>query len=96
MPQIKFRFTTECEMTLIGSSYEEIYLKFKDMCHGDQMVAKQNDVRIFPPEDCKIFFEVDDQKEYSQIDMLKGDFKKDIVSNSPAAIADKIVSQPCH
>lgn len=96
MPQIKFRFTTECEMTLAGNSYEEIYLKFKDMCHGDEMIAQQSKVRIFPPEDSKIFFEVDDQQEYSQIDMLKGDFKKDIVGNSPAAVVDKMTAQSCH
>lgn len=96
MPHIKFRFCTECEVTLSGNGYEEIYLQFKDMCHGDEMIAKQDEVRIFPPEDSKIFFEVDDQQEYSQIDMLKGDFKTDIINNSPSAIVNKMAAHSCH
>lgn len=96
MPQIKFRFTTECEMTLSGNSYEEIYLKFKDLCHGDEVIEKQAQLHIFPPEESKIFFEVDDQQEYSQIDMLKGDFKKDILANCSEAVANKMATLSRH
>ena len=38
MATMTFRFATECEMTLSGDSYEEIYLKFKDFQHGKRVI----------------------------------------------------------
>ncbi len=91
MPQIKFRFTTECELTLDGDSYEEAYLKFKDLIHGEQKFDTQKNLKIFPPEESTIFFEVgNQQEEYSQINQLKGDFKQDILSNCTSTVAAEI------
>ncbi len=96
MPNIKFRFATECELTLTGDSYEEIYLTFKDLCHGDQSIEEHPDLKVFPPEDCKIYFEVDSEPEYCEIDMLKGDFIKDIVDNCPSSVAKRIMPSGYH
>ena len=96
MPSMTFRFTTECELTLEGESYEEAYLRFKDLCHGETSIAALPQLEVFPPENCEVFFEVDDQKEFSRIDMLKGDFKEDILKNCPAPIAQKIQNSLYH
>ena len=38
MAKMSFRFTTEVEIELKGDSYEEIYLKLKDMMHGERLI----------------------------------------------------------
>lgn len=97
MAKIKFRFTTECELTLSGSSYEEVYLQFKDLLHkdnlqDDKLDNSKIDIKVFPPEESTVYFEVENETEFHQIDGFKGDFKKDILSNCPAPIAAMIAS----
>ncbi len=96
MPSMTFRFATECELTLEGESYEEVYLRFKDLCHSDAPISNIPNLEVYPPENCEVFFEVDDQKEFSRIDMLKGDFKEDILRNCPDPIAQKIQNSLFH
>jgi len=96
MPSMTFRFVTECQLTLEGDSYEEAYLKFKDLCHGEMPIASHPKLEVFPPENSEVFFEVDDQEDFSRIEMLKGDFKEDILKNCPAAIAEKIQAHMYH
>ena len=79
MPSIRFRFSTECQVTVEGGSYEEAYLRFKDFMHGETPMSTQEGLEIFPPEDPTVFFEVDDQTDYNTIGNFKGDFVKDIV-----------------
>lgn len=83
MPSMKFRFTTECELTIDSDSYEEAYLQFKDFCHGNTDVSTQRHLHIFPPEFSNIYFEVDDQDDFCVIKGLKGNFKQDILDNLP-------------
>ena len=90
MPSITFRFTTECQMTAEGDSYEEAYLKFKDFMHGEAPVATGDGLEVFPPEQPTVFFEVDDQTDYNTIGNFNGDFVKDIVENCAQDIQAKI------
>lgn len=90
MPSVKFRFTTECQMTLEGDSYEEAYMKFKDFVHGERPLAAGEGLEICPPEDPTIFFEIDDQADYSTIDHFKGDFVEDILDNCPDDLRARI------
>lgn len=92
MPTLKFRFNTECQMTIDGQSYEEAYLRFKDFMDGDRPVAGDEGLEAFPPEDATIYFEVDDQTDYNTIDRFKGDFVDDIVSN----VADDLQARLAH
>lgn len=78
MPSLTFRFTTECEMTLRGASYEEIYLRFKDFQHGDMDVAREAKLDICPPESDQMFFQVDENDALHEIDNFKGSFQQDI------------------
>lgn len=98
MPSMTFRFTTECELTIDGSSYEEAYLKFKDLCHGDAKITDQPLLKVFPPENSTVYFEIDEQSDFTQIDALKGDFKQDILNNLPANWVERIQSHspPLH
>lgn len=96
MPSMTFRFTTECELTLDGDSYEEVYLRFKDLCHGNAAIAAHPQLEVFPPENSEVLFEIDDQKDFNRIDMFKGDFREDIVRNCPTQIADKLMAGPVH
>jgi len=96
MAKIKFRFATECELTLSGDSYEEVYLQFKDLLHEKNVIDAKGDLRVFPPEESTVFFEVDNETEFHQIDSLKGDFKQDILDNCPSNIADMISSEYHH
>ena len=90
MPSIRFRFNTECQLTVEGASYEEAYLRFKDFMHGETPISTQEGMNICPPEDPTVFFEVGDQAEYNTIDKFKGDFVKDIVENCSRDIQVKI------
>ena len=81
MPTIKFRFKTECQLTIEGDSYEEAYLRFKDFMHGEMLISSEQGLEIYPPEEPTVFFEVDDQTDYNTIDNFNGDFVKDIVAN---------------
>ncbi len=98
MPSMTFRFTTECELTIDGDSYEEAYLKFKDLCHGDANITDQPQLKVFPPENSTVYFEIDEQSNFTQIDALKGDFKQDILNNLPANWVKRIQSHspPIH
>ena len=78
MASINFRFTTECEMTLHGTTYEDIYLQFKDFIHGDQYIANQANVTVFPPESVQIFFDLEGSGERHEIPLFKGDYQLDI------------------
>ena len=90
MPSIKFRFNTECQLTIEGDSYEEAYLTFKDFMHGETPISTEKGVEICPPEDPTIFFEVDDQTDYNTIDKFKGDLIEDIIENCSRDIQAKI------
>lgn len=84
MASIKYRFVTECEMTLHGDSYEDIYLQFKDFMHGDQSVAHRAFLTVFPPETVQLFFSVDDSDESHEIPLFKGDYQQDIARRCSA------------
>ena len=90
MASIKFRFNTECQLTIEGDSYEEAYLRLKDFMHGEAPISTEDGVEIFPPEDPTIFFEVDDQTDYNTIANFRGDFVKDIVENCSTDIQTRI------
>ena len=81
MASMKFRFTTECEMTLHGDSYEDIYLQFKDFIHGNQNVAHRAMLEVFPPESVQVFFNLEDSDEAHEIPQFKGDYRHDIVDH---------------
>ncbi len=93
MASIRFRFTTECQLTVEGGSYEEAYLRFKDFIHGETPISTQEGLEICPPEDPIIFFEVDDQTDYNTIANFKGDFVEDIVANCSDDIQARIDHQ---
>ena len=90
MAQIKFRFTTECEVILEGASYEDAYMQFKDFVHGEASINQHSGLNVCPPEAPEIFFEVDEQTDYNRIDVFKGDFVKDIVNNCSSEWQAKI------
>lgn len=79
MPAMTFRFTTECEMTLEGDSYEDIYLRFKDFMHGALDVQNKATTAVYPPESDQIFFHLDDEQQFREIPYFKGGFSDDIV-----------------
>lgn len=83
MPSLTFRFNTECQFKIDGASYEEAYLKFKDFMHGAAPPSAEWSLSVCPPEDPTIYFEVDDQSDYSTIERFKGDFVQDIVHHAP-------------
>ena len=78
MPTMTFRFTTECELTLDGDSYETIYLRFKDFMHGVSDVQKKAQVVVYPPESEQMFFQLDNETEFREIPYFKGGFSDDI------------------
>ncbi|WP_439135405.1 hypothetical protein [Pseudomaricurvus sp.] len=78
MLSMTFRFTTECELTLEGSSYEEIYLQFKDFQHGAPAVQQQGALKVYPPESDQMFFQLDDDTRLQEIPYFKGSFDADI------------------
>ena len=89
MASIQFRFTTECEMTLHGATYEDIYLQFKDFMHGDQSIAKRASVAVFPPESVQVFFDLEVNGRRHEIPQFKGSYKADIVNRClPAELAN--------
>lgn len=79
MPAMTFRFTTECEMTLQGDSYEDIYLRFKDFMHGNLSLQHQAQLTVYPPESEQMFFHLGDDSGYHEIPYFKGGFSDDIV-----------------
>ena len=79
MAKMSFRFTTEVEIELKGDSYEEIYLMLKDMMHGDRRISSQLNLTVFPPEDSRMYFGMEGEKELHEIPMFKGDFTEDIL-----------------
>ncbi|MEC7546200.1 MAG: hypothetical protein VX474_03615 [Pseudomonadota bacterium] len=79
MAKMSFRFTTEVEIELKGDSYEEIYLMLKDMMHGDRRISSQLNLKVFPPEDSRMYFGMEGEKELHEIPMFKGDFTEDIL-----------------
>lgn len=81
MAAIKFRFVTECEVTLDAENYEEAYLKFKDMVHGERPISLQQGLTVFPPEQSAMYFSKDTDTEFHEVPMIKGDFKTDILSH---------------
>lgn len=93
MPRITFRFTTECQLTIEGTSYEEAYLQFKDFMHATAPITGNKGLEICPPEEPTIFFEVDDQTDYNTIDNFKGDFVVDIVENCSQDMQSRIDHQ---
>lgn len=79
MAKMSFRFTTEVEIELKGDSYEEIYLMLKDMMHGDRRISSQPNLKVCPPEDSRMYFGMEGEKELHEIPMFKGDFTEDIL-----------------
>ena len=77
-----FRFTTECEMTLEGNSYQEMYLQFKDFLHGVTDVQKQAQMSVCPPESDQMFFALDGETEMTEIPYFKGSFEADIAQRA--------------
>lgn len=77
MPAMTFRFTTECEMTLNGASYEDIYLQFKDFLHGDMRVPRRAQLAVSPPESVQLYFHIDGGPRH-EIEAFRGDFQRDI------------------
>jgi hypothetical protein len=75
-----FRFTTECELTIRGDSYEDIYLQFKEFVHGDRRIALQHAIAVYPPESVQVFFHTDTSETLHEIPQFKGDFKEDIAA----------------
>lgn len=49
MPSLTFRFTTECELTLNGASYEEAYLKFKELYETSNAIVATPTLKVYPP-----------------------------------------------
>lgn len=78
MPSMTFRFTTECEMTLEGNSYQEMYLQFKDFLHGETQVQDSCQLVVCPPESDQMFFSLDGADERVEIPYFKGSFEADI------------------
>jgi len=85
MASITFRFTTECEMTLTGKSYEDAYMKFKDFMHGDSKIQDESLLRVCPPESDQLFFSLDQQYKMYEIAYFKGSYTHDIESRSEYA-----------
>lgn len=81
MAEIKFRFMTECEITIEAGSHEEAYLKFKDMVHGEQKISHQSGLTVFPPEESTLYFARDGELEFHEVPRMKGDFKADILNH---------------
>ncbi len=79
MPAITFRFTTECEMTLRGDSYESIYLQFKDFIHSQSPHRDPANIRVYPPESEHMFFVLDNDDKRYEIPSFKGGFRDDIL-----------------
>ncbi len=79
MAKMSFRFTTEVEIELKGDSYEENYLKLKDIMNGERLISTQSNLKVFPPEDSRMYFGMEGEKELHEIPMLKGDFTEDIL-----------------
>ncbi len=90
MASIQFRFTTECEMTLHGATYEDIYLQFKDFIHGDQRIANRAAVSVFPPESVQVFFDLEANGRFHEIPQFKGSYKADIVNRCLQAELDNM------
>src|SRR5690606_16954536 len=67
MPSMTFRFETECELTMRGDSYEDIYLQFKEFMHGDRRVALQHAISVYPPESVQVFFHTDSSNTLHEI-----------------------------
>lgn len=82
MPSMTFRFTTECEMTIDGDSYQEMYLQFKDFLHGVNDVQTQAKVFVCPPESDQMFFSLDGAIEMTEIPYFKGSFEADIAQRA--------------
>ncbi|GAB3101322.1 hypothetical protein G8770_15980 [Aestuariicella hydrocarbonica] len=80
MPSMTFRFTTECEMTLEGQSYEEIYLQFKDFQHGLSRSSECGQITVCPPESDQMYFALDGDTEMTEIPYFKGSFEEDIAN----------------
>ncbi len=78
MATMTFRFTTECELTLTGVSYEDIYLRLKDFMHGDMKVPTEGSVAVYPPATDQLFFQVDDDARLYEVPYFKGAFEKDV------------------
>jgi hypothetical protein len=81
MAAIKFRFVTECEVTVTADTHEEAYLRFKDMVHGDLPISQQQGLTVYPPEQSALYFSKDSEEEFHEVPMMKGDFKSDILSH---------------
>lgn len=78
MPSMTFRFATECEMTLEGESYQEMYLQFKDFLHGVTDVQHKSRLFVCPPESDQVFFALDGDTHMTEIPYFKGSFEADI------------------
>lgn len=78
MASMTFRFTTECELTLQGASYEDIYLRLKDFMHGDMSVPDEARVAVYPPATDQVFFQVEGDARLYEIPYFKGAFAQDV------------------
>ena len=86
MATITFRFSTECEVTLEGSSYQDIYLQFKEFMHGNQQVLGSADTVIYPPESVQLYFHTDQEQEFHEIPSFKGSYQADIIGHGDPSV----------
>ena len=80
MPSMTFRFTTECELTMRGASYEDIYLQFKEFMHGNRCIPLQHAISVDPPQSVQVFFHTEASETLHEIPHFKGDFNEDIAA----------------
>ena len=87
MAAMTFRFTTECEVTLEGSSYQDIYLQFKEFMHGNQQALQSAQTVVYPPESVQLYFHTDREQDFNEIPLFKGDYQADIQNHcDPASL----------
>lgn len=90
MATMTFRFSTECELTIPGDSYEDIYLQFKEFMHGNRSIALNNAISVYPPESVQVFFHTDRNSTLHEIPAFKGSFSEDIVARcEPRELANR-------
>ena len=49
------------------------------MMHGERLISTQSNLKVFPPEDSRMYFGMEGEKELHEIPMFKGDFTEDIL-----------------
>ncbi len=92
MAHMTFRCVTECEMTLHGDSYQDIYLQFKDFQHGAAVMLDRSSFSVCPPETDQVFFKLEGEHGFNEISHFKGNFTEDIGSIFTADMQARLVN----